>query len=393
MKVLGPEHEFSVVDKDLKPLPIVDQIIKDWTGVFCDFVDLPKFSFGKEASLHTLEIKARKPFRSPEIFEKRMHGAVKTLLDLLDKKYNAMLLGTGMHPLLKLDDTNLWTHSNFDLLQQLENVFNLRHHGWLNIQSFQLNLPYYKEANAVQLYNALTHISTYLPAISASSPICEGKFTHLVDSRLNFYKSKSIEIPSLTGDVIPEYVSSFKQFKTEVINRYSLDMEKAGITAEKLLYVDYMNLRGIRFRFNREAIEIRVMDEQECIKSDVAFSCFIRAAVRGLIETKSVLPNHELLINDYDAIVKEGLNAEIKHPNGKTAREVSRYFFSLASDYANQSEKKYLWIIKKRIENGNLSDLIQQRVLAKAKKTDLNQAVKEVYQDLANNLSRNQPYF
>ena len=256
-----------------------------------------------------------------------------------------------------------------------------------------MNLPYHKEDNAVQLYNALSHISTYLPAVSASSPICEGRFTQLVDSRLHFYKGKSIEIPSVAGDVIPEYVSSFKQFETEVINRYSVDMENAGITAEKLLNVDYMNQRGVRFRFNREAIEVRVMDEQECIKSDVAFSCFVRAAVRGLIETGIVHPNHELLFNDYNAIIKEGLSAEVGHPNGKTAQEVCRYFFSLASDYAEESERKYLWIIKKRIENGNLSDLIQKRVLAKAQKTNFNEAMISVYQELANSLSSNQPYF
>ena len=119
LKVIGPEHEFSVVDKDLKPLPIVDQIIKDMTGAFSEFVDFPKFIFGKEFSLHILEIKARKPFRSPILFEERMQDAVKTLLDLLERKYHARLLGTGMHPFLNLDDTSLWSHTNFDLTDQL----------------------------------------------------------------------------------------------------------------------------------------------------------------------------------------------------------------------------------------------------------------------------------
>ena len=126
------------------------------------------------------------------------------------------------------------------------------------------------------------NLCAYLPAITASSPIFEGKEGPDIDNRLQFYKANQKEVPSVAGDVIPEYVSSLDQYKRDVIGRYSEDLANAG--ADKtLLNREWVNSRGIIFRFDRCALEVRVMDEQECVKSDVALACFVRAALRGLI--------------------------------------------------------------------------------------------------------------
>ena len=89
------------------------------------------------------------------------------------------------------------------------------------------------------------------------------------------------------------------------------------------------------------------MDEQECVKSDVALSCFVRAALRGLIALKAELLPHDLLVKDFNAIIKDGLNAQVSSPHGKTARQVCQHYLKLAFEYADEDEKKYLWIIKK----------------------------------------------
>ena len=392
MKVLGPEHEFSIVNEELKPLPIVDKVIKDFSGNTVDFVHTPRFIFGKENSLQTLEIKARKPFKTPELFEETMQFAVSTLLEFLNRKYGAHLLGTGMHPLLKPEDTGIWPHSNQDIIEEYKRIFNLKSLSWLNIQSFQLNLPYFNEKNAINLYNTLAYLCAYLPAISASSPICEGQLGPNIDNRLYYYKMMMQEIPSVAGDVVPEHISSIRQLQTEVVKKYSQDLANAG-AGKEILYKEWTNLRSTIFRFNREAIEIKIMDEQECIKSDVALSCFIRATVRGLLAEENELPPHHLLVNDYNSIVKNGLSAKVFHPNGETARQVCQHFLGLASKYANQNEKKYLWIVKKRIEQGNLSELIRNRVATKAQKTTFKEAVLNVYLKLVECLSRNEPYF
>jgi gamma-glutamyl:cysteine ligase YbdK (ATP-grasp superfamily) len=370
----------------------MDKVIKDFHGRVVNFVELPQFTFGKEIQLHVMEIKANAPFRSPELFEETMQSAVSTLLGFLWKKYNAHLLGTGMHPLLSLEETSIWPHRHRKIYQELGKIFNLKQHGWLNIQSFHLNLPYSREEKGVLLHNLLAGLCAYLPAISASSPIFEGTIGPNVDNRLYFYKINQREIPSITGDVVPEYAYSFEQYRKEVIGHYSQDLTKLG-AGKTILSKEWVNSRGVIFRFDRSALEVRVMDEQECVKSDVALSCFIRAALRGLLaESAEPLP-HQLLVKDFDSIMANGLNAKVLHPKGETARQMCQHLFKLALENAEEDEKKYLWIVKKRIEDGNLSELIQTRVLKKAQKTDLKEAILGIYLTLIKCLSDNQPYF
>jgi len=380
------------VNQELKALPIVDKVIKDFRGRIVNFVELPNFTFGKEMQLHVMEVKPNSPFRIPEIFEEIMHKAVLTLADFLESKYEAHLLGTGMHPLLKLNETGIWNHRHRQIYKAYSQIFNLKHHGWLNIQSFQLNLPYSNEENACLIHNKLAEICAYLPAISASSPIYEGKLGENIDNRLYFYMTNQSQIKSVTGNIIPEYVSSFKQYKEIVIGKYSTELAKAG--AHKcLLYKDWVNSRGIIFRFDRKALEIRVMDEQECIKSDVALSCFIRALLKGLTKENTALVPHEHLVKDFKTVIKEGLNAKVNHPKGKTAREVCKHYLKIAMENASEEEKKYLPIIKKRVENGNLSEIIRKDVERKAQKTNWKEAIVSVYSSLIKSLLNNEPYF
>jgi gamma-glutamyl:cysteine ligase YbdK (ATP-grasp superfamily) len=340
--------------------------------------------------LHVLEIKANQPFKTPTEFEETMQTAVATLSEIV-QKHGAMLLGTGMHPLLKLQDTGIWSHYHKKIYQQYGKIFNLNQHGWLNIQSFHLNLPYQKEADAIQTHNHLANLCAYLPAISASSPIYEGKNGSDIDNRLQFYKINQKEVASITGDVIPQYASSMYQYKRDVIERYSHDLANAG--ADKtLLYREWVNSRGVIFRFDRSALEVRVMDEQECIKSDVALACFVRASLRGLIASNAELLPHDLLVKDFNAVLKDGLNAKVLNPHGKTARQVCQYYLNLAIEHADEDEKKYLWFVKKRIEEGSLSELIQARVLRRAQKTSFHQAIVDVYSTLIKCLSDNEIY-
>jgi hypothetical protein len=80
-------------------------------------------------------------------------------------------------------------------------------------------------------------------------------------------------------------------------------------------------------------------------------------------------------------------------PEGPSARDVCGHLFSIAWANAQKEEKKYLSIIKKRIENGNLSDVIRKNVEKKAQHTDLREAIIDVYSTLIKCLLTNQPYF
>lgn len=371
---------------------MVDRLIKDFHGRIVNFVEQPTFTFGKELQLHVLELKPNEPFRSPRIFEETMQNAVLTLSDYVERKYEACLLGTGMHPLLRLKDTGIWPHRHKQIYEAMSQIFNLKQHGWLNIQSYQLNLPYSNEKDAVALNNVLALLCAYLPAIAASSPVYEGKPGEDVDNRLQFYMRNQVEVPSIVGDVVPEHLSSLRQYKEEIVQRYSFDLVKAG-AQKSLLNKDWINSRGVVIRFDRKAFEIRVMDEQECIKSDVALSCFTRAAARGLLEEETEVVSHETLVRDFQAIVKVGLDAKTLHPYGENARQVCRHLYEIAWKNASDEEKEYLPLVERRIEDGNLSQIIMKNVHKRTGKTDTKEAILDVYLSLAKSLRDNQPYF
>ena len=341
--------------------------------------------------MHVMEVKANQPFKTPLEFEETMQNAVSTLSSIVGE-HGAALLGTGMHPLLMLKDTEVWPHYHKKIYKEYGKIFNLNQHGWLNIQSFHLNLPFQSEADAVQTHNYLANLCAYLPAIGASSPIYEGKNGPDIDNRLNFYKLNQKEVPSITGDVIPQYNESLRDYKKKVIGRYSADLAKAGAN-KTLLNREWVNSRGVIFRFDRSALEVRVLDEQECIKSDVALGCFIRSALRGLITDNAEFLPHDLLVNDFNAVIKEGRNAKVMNHFGKTAKQVCQHYLALAEEHADENEKKYLWIVKKRLDNGNLSDIIRQRVARRAQRTDFHEAIINIYSTLIKSLKDNEPYF
>jgi len=391
LEVLGPEHEFSLVDENLHPLPIVDMVIKELNGRIANYARLKSFTFGKELQSHVAEFKANMPFYSPKTFEENMQKAVLEIADFIERKHDAQLLGTGMHPLLRLEEAKVWSHRDRKIYEALSRVFNFFQHGWLNIQAFQLNLSYGNEKEAMQLHNALTNLLPYVPAISASSPVYESKISEYADSRLYFYRINQKEIPSITGNIIPEYVNSFKEYRQMTINKYTEELQKFN-APEGLLNKEWLNSRGAVFRFDRKAIEIRVMDEQECIKADVALSCFIRASLRGMFSQRMPYLPREVLIKDLNSIIKDGLEAKVQHPRGPTARDVCKYYFRIALENASVEEKTCLPIVSKRIEEGSLSDLIRRDVTKKAQKTDLPEAILSVYLRLVENLTENEMY-
>ncbi len=387
LEMLGPEHEFSIVDDDLKPLPIVDLIIKKLCGRIKNSINFSGFVFGKELQKHVVEFKGTTPFQSPLCFEETLYTAILQISDILDR-FGAYLLGTGMHPTLSLAEAKVWDHQGRHIYNALNQIFNLRQHGWLNIQSFQLNISYFNEKEAVKLYNHLINVLPYLPAISAASPIYDSVFGKFVDNRLHFYGINQAKIPSIAGDIIPQPIDSFTMYKQKTILKYSLDLVKVNAPA-CIVNKEWINSRGVIFRFDRRAIEIRIMDEQECIKADVALSCFIRALLRGLFQSEEINLPHDLLVKDFYAIKKNGLNAKVNHPQSSTARGVCRYLLKIAYEHASPEERSYLWVIKKRIDYGNLSEIITKHVRKRLQKTNLTEAILSVYLELIAKLRNN----
>jgi hypothetical protein len=84
------------------------------------------------------------------------------------------------------------------------------------------------------------------------------------------YWTNSERIPSMTGLVIPEPVTSEAEYRQRILE--PMYQAIAPHDPDGVLQDEWLNSRGAIARFDRSAIEIRVIDTQECPRADVAIA-------------------------------------------------------------------------------------------------------------------------
>jgi gamma-glutamyl:cysteine ligase YbdK (ATP-grasp superfamily) len=136
-----------------------------------------------------------------------------------------------------------------------------------------INLPFGDDEEFGRLHAAIRLLLPILPALAASSPIVDGVSTGLLDSRLEMYRQNCSRVPSVTGRVIPEPVFRKLDYETQILA--PMFQEIAPHDTAGVLQEEFLNARGAIARFNRDAIEIRVLDLQECPRADLAVASFI----------------------------------------------------------------------------------------------------------------------
>ena len=84
----------------------------------------------------------------------------------------------------------------------------------------------------------------------------------------------------MTGRVIPEAVFSRESYQREIFDRMYADI--APHDPDGVLQYEFLNARGAIARFDRQAIEIRVLDVQETPEADLAIVAATIAVLRAL---------------------------------------------------------------------------------------------------------------
>ena len=85
---------------------------------------------------------------------------------------------TAAHPFMDpMKETKIWPHENNEVYAIYNKIFDCRGHGWSNLQSTHLNLPFYDDEEFAKLHAAVRLVLPILPALCASSPILDGKLT------------------------------------------------------------------------------------------------------------------------------------------------------------------------------------------------------------------------
>lgn len=277
----GVELEYMIVDRDtLAVKPIADEVLKHELGSYESDFENGIVTWSNELVLHVIELKSTKPeidFKSLEIAFTENIEQINSILT----RWNAMLLPTAAHPFMNpLNEAKLWPHDNNEVYEVYNRIFDCKGHGWSNLQSTHLNLPFNGEAEFAKLHAAIRLVLPILPALCASSPIIGGESSGLLDTRLRYYKTNQAKISSITGRVIPEAVFSASDYERVIYDPIKKDI--AQYDPEEILDPVWVNSRGAISRFDRGSIEIRLMDVQECPAADLAIQTLVIDTIKAL---------------------------------------------------------------------------------------------------------------
>ncbi len=395
-EVYGIELEYMLVNSNsFKVAPIVDVLLTKKNGELTSDIDNGTVAWSNELVAHVIEIKTNGPTNDINNLAEAFHKNI-TEINALLKPLNAKLLPTASHPTMNpLKDTQLWKHSYSEVYELYNRIFDCKGHGWSNVQSTHINLPFYDDKEFEKLHAAIRIILPLIPGLCASSPILDGKITGFKDTRLEYYKTNQKEIPEMTGLVIPErvftkadyYATIFEPIK-QVIKKYDTN---------NILDHHFLNSRGAIARFDRNAIEIRLVDIQECPKADIAICVLIIEVLKLLVneDTTSLKKQKKWLKQDLysilNAVIKDGEVYKISNldylelfgiKQVSNVKNVWHHLYMLVKENITEDYQKALEII---FNHGTLSTRI-----VKALNQDVSvKNIELVYNQLAECLEEN----
>jgi glutamate---cysteine ligase / carboxylate-amine ligase len=280
-QAFGVELEYMIVDaKSLDVRPITDRVLEAVAGEITSDFDAGTITWSNELTAHVIELKTSEPATAfgplPQAFQENV-ARINAVLEPIGSR----LMPSAMHPWMDPHrELVLWPHDNSAIYQAFNRLFDCRGHGWANLQAVHLNLPFTGDAEFARLHAAIRVLLPILPALAASSPLMDGRPAGLMDARLSVYEQNCRRIPAATGRVVPEPVFSSADYHRLILE--PLYAEVAPFDVEGVLQEEWLNSRGAIARFERNAIEIRVLDVQECPQADVAICALIADVLESL---------------------------------------------------------------------------------------------------------------
>ena len=281
----GIELEYMIVDgAQLDVLPVTDQVLMSVAGDFVNETAQGRLAWSNELVLHVIELKTNGPAASLDGLADAFQADLRRIDELL-QALNGRLMPTAMHPWMNpLRETRLWPHQHNLIYESYDRIFGCQGHGWSNLQSMHINLPFDGDEEFSRLHTAIRTLLPLMPALAASSPIVDGRLSGALDSRLEAYRVNAARIPSITGAVVPESVSSRAEYEARILDPMYRDI--APHDSGGILQQEWLNSRGAIARFDRNAIEIRVLDIQECPHADLAVAATIVRVLQALVEER-----------------------------------------------------------------------------------------------------------
>jgi hypothetical protein len=112
-----------------------------------------------------------------------------------------------------------------------------------------------------------------------------------------------------------------------------------------------VNSSGVIVRFSRRCVEVKALDEQECVRSDMAVTAFLRALLRS--RDPAVETDRDALLEMTEVAIAKGT---------RSLRPELERLLPRAWQAATSEERALLPIIEDRIIHGSLGEQMQGRV-------------------------------
>lgn len=408
-EAVGVELEYMIVDRaTLDVRPVADKLLLQAAleaGTSFDGDQPTEFEFegvvwSNELASHVIELKTEEPARTLTGLSAMFDESVERINTLL-APMGCRLLPTGMHPWMDpAREMKLWSHAYSEVYEAFDRIFGCKGHGWANLQSVHINLPFRGDEEFGRLHAAIRLLMPILPALAASSPAMDGRLTGLLDNRLEVYRTNSSKLASMTGRVIPEPLFTHADYDREIFQRIYKDLEPLDPAGE--LRHEWANARGAIARFSRGSIEIRVLDVQECPRADLAMVALIVRVLQECVAQRWQITAAQMAwsIGRLEPIflgcVREGEHFEIAdreylaawgwtHSGSCTAGKLWRHLYdSLRTGFTAEQQDA----IRGMLNEGPLA----RRVLRALGPTPNRQRLHDVYQGLAHCLADGQMF-
>src|SRR5690606_1294699 len=398
-EVIGVELEYMIVqDHDLRIVPIADQVFFRHSGSWDGEADRGLVSWSNELVAHVIELKTTNPVEGLAGLSAEFHRSVSEINRMLAEE-NCALLPTASHPFMDpLAETQLWPHDSHEIYNLYDRVFDCRGHGWGNVQSTHINLPFCGDEEFARLHAAIRLILPVLPGLCASSPILEGSITGFLDTRMHYYQYNQAAIPHITGKVIPERIYDEDQYQKRIFDPINASLRTYD--TDGILDHHFVNSRGAIARFDRGSIEIRVMDIQESPMADLGIVGFLLTVIKALVLegdfSRQSLVHEDDLFAIFQDCIKDGEHALVVDQNyleifgmgHRTGLSVRDFWSVMYEKYRDRLGTEEQVVIEHILHHGSLAT----RILRKMGDDYSRNRIVEVYQSLRTSLATNQMF-
>lgn len=399
-EAFGVELEYMIVDKEtLNVKPITEVLLTEESGEISGEVEHGEIAWSNELVSHVIEIKSNGPKSDLNILAENFQKNIADINNRLSS-HNAMLMSSAAHPWMNPStETLLWPHDSNEVYLDYDRIFNCKGHGWSNLQSTHINLPFYDDEEFSKLHTAIRFLLPLIPGLTASSPILNAKFTGYYDRRLYYYERNQSKIPILTGKVIPERIYSKHGYQKYIYDKIAEAI--LPFDTDNILKPIWLNSRGAIARFDRGAIEIRIIDLQECPKADMSVVALIVQLLKLLVEGQLVSFEKQksfetsALQEIFHVVVKDGSKALVKKSaylnalgfeHSVNAGKIWQDLIGIVCEKFPEEMNPWRDSLIQMTSNGTLSERIVEALNGDYSRENL----KSVYQKLADCLNQNQ---